>query len=128
MQDHTILNKLRKFLTPTKTRRIPSKIKIVTLTHKESRRINKLLRKKNHPTNVLSFRYGPDYGEILLCPEVIKKEAKTAGNSYKYQFAWMVLHGMLHLAGLHHERSKKVNARVEKLEQEILDKLFKIRK
>lgn len=65
-----------------------------------------------------------DYGEILVCPEVIRREAKKQGNTYKYQFTWMVLHGILHLAEIHHERSPKMAKRVAALEKRVLRKLF----
>ena len=100
-------------------------IQVVELSLMDSQKLNKMYRKKNKPTNVLSFRYGKNYGEILLCLDVIKKEAKRAGNTYRYQMTWMILHGMLHLAGMHHENSKTLEKRVEKIEEKILAKIFK---
>ena len=86
--------------------------------------LNRVYLKKGKLANVLSFRYGLDYGEILVCPEVIRREAKEQGNTYKYQMTWMILHGILHLAELHHEESKRVAQRVEALEKRVLHKLF----
>lgn len=127
-------------------KRLPQKISLVEIDKKESQRLSRIYRGKNKPrtfslheffraerstkkvrgkpANVLSFRYGPDYGEILVCPEVIRREAKKQGNSYKYQMTWMILHGMMHLAGLHHERSLKMAKRVMALEERVLRKLF----
>lgn len=90
---------------------------------KESRRLNHIYRGKDKATNILSFRYSKDYGEILVCPEVIRREAKAQGNTYKYQVTWMILHGMLHLAGLHHEKSLKTAKRVERIERDVPAKL-----
>ena len=106
-------------------KRLPLEIQVVELSLMDSQKLNKMYRKKNKPTNVLSFRYGKNYGEILLCLDVIKKEAKRAGNTYRYQMTWMILHGMLHLAGMHHENSKTLEKRVEKIEEKILAKIFK---
>ena len=80
-------------------------------------------RDKNNPANVLSFRYGSDYGEILVCPEVIRKEAEKQGNSSYYQMTWMILHGMLHLGGMHHEESGDIAKKTERIEKEILSKI-----
>ncbi len=104
-------------------KRLPPKVALIEISKEKSQELNRRYRKKNKPANVLSFRYGKDYGEILLCPEVIKKEAKLAGNSQKYQMTWMVIHAMLHLGGIHHERSGAMARKVEKLEEKILKQL-----
>lgn len=105
-------------------KKLPKKIVVAEINMKESRRLNRIYRDKDDAANVLSFRYGPDYGEILVCPEIIRREAKKQGNTYKYQMTWMVLHGMIHLAGVHHEQSQKVAIGVENMEQKLLHKLF----
>lgn len=106
-------------------KRLPKEVAVINISAKESRRLNRLYRKKNKPTNVLSFRYGLDYGEILLCPEIIKKEAKEQGNSQKYQMTWMAVHGMMHLGGVHHEGGGAQERRFMKLEVRILEKIGK---
>ncbi|MBI2640795.1 MAG: rRNA maturation RNase YbeY [Candidatus Sungbacteria bacterium] len=100
--------------------KLPKNIKVVEVSRQEVRRLNHIYRQKNKPTNVLSFRHGSDYGEILVCPAVVRREAKEQGNTYQYQMTWMILHGMLHLAGMHHERSRVMAAKIERLEQKIL--------
>lgn len=99
-------------------------MKIVEVTARGSKKLNLVYRNKNKPTNVLSFRYDSAYGEILICPDVIRKEAKKQGNSYRFQMTWMIVHGILHLAGVHHERSLQQARRVEKIEEQILGQLF----
>lgn len=69
------LKNLVKYFPKYIKKRLPKQVAVIDISAKESWHLNKLYCKKNKPTNVLSFRYGPDYGEILLCPEVIKKEA-----------------------------------------------------
>lgn len=117
------VRKIVKLLPQNLRGKLPARIKLIEISSLESRRLNRIYRKKNKPTNVLSFYYNRDYGEILLCPAVIKKEAKAEGNTYKYQFTWMVLHGMIHLTGLHHESSRQVELKAERLEKDILSKL-----
>lgn len=123
-----LIKKIVKLLPENLRRRLPNEINLIKISKKESWRLNKIYLGKNRPTNVLSFYYNRDYGEILLCTEVIKKEAKEHRNSYKYQFTWMVLHGIIHLIGLHHELSHKSAIRVDKLEQAILQDLFFVQK
>ena len=113
---------------------ISREVRVVEIDKNESRKLNRIYRNRNKPTNVLSFRYSPDYGEILICPGVIRQEAKAAGNTYKFQMTWMILHGMIHLAGLHHEKSRRLTNNVERLEFLTLEKLagknvkFKVQK
>ncbi len=68
--------------------------------------LNKEYRKINKPTDVLSFNYGKT-GEIVICPEQVKKNAKEYGSSFRRELAKVLIHGMLHLLGYDHEKSKK---------------------
>lgn len=104
-------------------KRLPHKVEIIKVNEREARQLNRRYRKINKPSNVLSFRYGPEYGEILVCPSVIRREAGKGGNTYRCQLTWMILHGMLHLAGLHHEKSKGAAQRIAQLEKKILKKI-----
>ena len=114
-----IVNSLPQYLQ----NRLPKSIKIIKISHSESRRLNHVYRKKKQPTNVLSFSYGSDYGEILVCLQIIRQEARKQGNFYQYQMTWMILHGMIHLAGLHHESSRRLAKQVEQLETMVLSRL-----
>ena len=109
-------------------KRLPREIAVIAVSPRESLRLNRTYRGKRKPTNVLSFLYGPEYGEIIICPAVIRKEAKTQGNAQLFQMTWMVLHGMLHLAGLHHEKSRIIAEKVERIEQGVLAAFLEKRK
>lgn len=104
-------------------KRLPKNIEVIKISRSESQRLNRIYRKKDQPASVLSIRYSSDYGEVLLCPEIVRKEAQKQGNSYKHQMTWMVLHGMIHLAGIHHEGSRHLAGKVERLEASVLQKL-----
>ena len=69
---------------------------------KVSHEINKKYRKKDKPTNVLSFALYKDEGELVLCKDVIKKEAKNLGRNESEWTVFLVIHGMLHLKGMTH--------------------------
>ncbi len=115
-------------LPPVIRKRLPREIAVIVVSPQESLKLNRRYRHKRKPTNVLSFLYGREYGEIIVCPSVIRKEAKEQAHTEVFQMTWMVLHGMLHLAGLHHENSRIVAKKVERIEQRILSALEKKRK
>lgn len=76
-----------------------------------SRKLNKKWREKDKPTNILSFPLSKNSGEIFICKDVAKKEAKNFEKNLKEFIIFLFIHGMLHLKGLDH--SKKM----ENLEQ-----------
>lgn len=109
-----------KYLPSAISKQLPKEITIITVSVKESLKLNRRYRNSRKPANVLSFLYGQEYGEIIICPSVIAQDAKKQRNTQLFQMTWMVLHGMLHLAGLHHEKSKVIAEMSERIEQEVL--------
>ncbi|AZZ37196.1 rRNA maturation RNase YbeY [Bdellovibrio sp. qaytius] len=97
-------------------------ITLVFLDAKEMKQINKQFRKKNKPTDVLSFASMEEgsLGELIFCLDVLKKQAKEQGHSLENEFLYMLIHGILHLLGYDHELSLKE----EKLMFKIQDQLF----
>ncbi len=120
-----IVSRVRKFLPKNLQKKLPRELKVVPVPAAMAKKLNFQFRRKNHPTNVLSFRYDNNYGEILVCPAVIRQESKAARHTYIFQMTWMILHGMLHLAEMHHEKSELTAAKVKKLEEKILARIFK---
>lgn len=84
----------------------------------EGRRLNRIYRRKNLATNVLSFHTG----DIVLCHPVIAREARDQGKSIAAHYAHLVVHGVLHLRGYDH-KSKEEAARMERAERRILARL-----
>ena len=118
------------FFSDTRRTRSPGAVKraraydvhVIFVAPGESAKLNLRYRKKNKPTNVLSFDYGNE-GEIIVCPHIVKKEARAAGHSVQFQTAWMIIHGLVHLAGVHHESSPRMSHRAEVLEEKVLYEL-----
>jgi probable rRNA maturation factor len=81
---------------------------------REGRFLNKNFRRRDYPTNVLSFHYGGKRGDIVLCHPVIAREARSRGKTLAAHYAHLVVHGMLHLRGHGHGK------RMEKREISIL--------
>lgn len=87
----------------------------------EIKKANKKYRAKNKPTDVLSFDLGK-IGELVICPDIVKENAKKFGNSFNKEMAKMIIHGIMHLAGYDHEKSKKEALVMESREKIYLDK------
>jgi len=85
-------------------------LSIVFVNKKRIWELNKKYRKKDKPTDVLSF--GDELNEIVICPAIVKTPScRQAG---KKELERVLIHGILHLFG--YEHSKKMRAK-EKLWQ-----------
>lgn len=76
------------------------------------KKYNEEYRKKEGPTDVLSFEYGLDeevIGDIILSVERIEEQAPNFGNSFEDEFFYILIHGVLHICGYDHieEEDKK---------------------
>ncbi len=122
-------------------------VSVVFVSQREIQRLNKRYRGKNKPTDVLSFprfssvssRAGlhhlgkivpmadPDgvirLGEIIIVPEVARKEALSFGHGAREQYLFLFVHGLLHLLGYNHENSKRDDIFMRQTQQNVL-KLF----
>jgi probable rRNA maturation factor len=68
----------------------------------EIQKINLMYRNKDEPTDILSFPLSETQGEIYLCPEEIEREAVKFDRSYENFFAFVFIHGCVHLKGYDH--------------------------
>ena len=94
-----------------------------------SRSLNRLYRRKDKPTNVLSFAgagRAPDgrlfLGELVICAPVLAAEARTQHKSLEAHWAHVSVHGVLHLLGFDHERAAEA-LKMEFIETQVLDGL-----
>lgn len=104
-------------------------ISLAFIGKEEIKKLNKKFRKKNKATDVLSFALNEkDYlGEIVICPEVVKENAKKYGETIKQEMLKVFVHGILHLCGYDHEKTEK-EARVMEAKQEKYLEGFKSQK
>ena len=85
--------------------------------------LNKRYRKKDCPTNVLSFENElPLAGDIVIAYGVTQDEAKAQGKTFAAHFAHLLTHGALHLQGYDHLNDKDAK-KMEQLEIKLLKKL-----
>jgi len=101
---------------------ITGDISILLTNDAEMQTINKQYKKKDKPTNVLSFPQNEKgiIGDIIVSLETVQKEAHEQEKSFFDHFSHMIVHGALHLMGYDHEKSKKAQKEMEELETEIL--------
>jgi len=118
-----LARRIRLLLPRRISRKLPRRIAVIKVSEASAANLNRRYRLEQKPANVLSFRYGDGYGEILVCPAVIRREARAQNNSFEYQLTWMIMHGMIHLSGLHHEKSGAKAAETLRIEQRILNKI-----
>lgn len=87
-------------------------VSVVFVEKSEIQRLNRVYRKKNKVTDVLSFNYTSGYnkggempeGELALCPEIIAKHARDNKVAFQKELAFVLSHGILHLLGFRHGR------------------------
>jgi probable rRNA maturation factor len=105
-----------------------ARVKSLTVALSDDRRVrtlNKRDRRKDKPTNVLSYPSGEKsfLGDIVLARQTVWREARAQKKAPADHVAHLVVHGTLHLLGYDHETSEADAERMEALERRILAKL-----
>ena len=102
----------------------PATVTVRYVGEREGRRLNREYRGKDAATNVLSFVYRarPLAGDVVICAPVVAREARAQGKPVAAHHAHLLVHGLLHLRGFDHARSRDAG-RMERRERAILAKL-----
>jgi probable rRNA maturation factor len=105
-----------------------AKARSLTVALSDDRRVralNKRDRKKDKPTNVLSYPSGEAayLGDVVLARQTVWREAREQKKTPANHLAHLVVHGTLHLLGYDHEASSADAERMEALERRILKTL-----
>lgn len=100
---------------------------LVFLDRGPAKKLNLEYRGKNYATDVLSFAaLEPDsLGELVLCPEVLKRQAREHGLTYQRELGYMLLHGILHLLGYDHEANEEEAEKMFAIQDEAFEILLK---
>lgn len=127
--------RLKETITRSKLRRwiqaalfAPAELAIRFVDAEEGRTLNREYRGKDYATNVLTFAYTEDensemtQADIILCTDVLQREAAEQKKSVESHAAHLVVHGVLHAQGYDHETDEEA-AEMEQLEIEILASL-----
>jgi len=92
--------------------KVQGEIDVLISGNQRLRELNRRFRRKNKPTDVLSFPR-PSGGDIAISAQIARDNARLYGHSIAEELKILVLHGMLHLAGYDHESDNGRMARVE---------------
>ena len=127
----------KKFIRDTGTSALTSlKLKDVNLTiiltdNSYIHSINRDYRKKDRPTDVISFSnrdnpfpeiegHAEDLGDIYISLEKAEEQASEFEVSLTDEVKRLVIHGLLHLLGYDHEKSEKAAKEMQLIEDELL--------
>jgi probable rRNA maturation factor len=105
-------------------------LSVIFVNEEEMHQINKQYRNIDRSTDVISFAEvdsGYDHlpyelGDIFVNTDRVKSQADSYGHSEKREFAFLILHGMLHLLGYDHQ-TETDEKRMFALQDEILNRL-----
>ncbi|MFS2137271.1 rRNA maturation RNase YbeY [Duganella sp. Dugasp56] len=106
----------------------PAELTIRFVDAEEGRTLNREYREKDYATNVLTFAYNegeelpddaPTQADIILCTDVLQKEAAEQKKTVEEHTAHLVIHGVLHAQGYDHMDDEEA-AEMEGIETEIL--------
>ncbi|MGN6732477.1 MAG: rRNA maturation RNase YbeY [Candidatus Binatia bacterium] len=96
----------------------------------EMKKLNAKYRKKDYPTDVLSFPVGGILpketrllGDVVVSVEKAAEQAKARGYSPEQELVTLLIHGIVHLMGYDHERSAREARAMRRVEKRIYRQL-----
>ena len=102
---------------------------VVLADDREITRLNRQYFRRNRPTNVISFPMMDDspvslrsriLGDVVISAETARRDAGEAGEKAEDEILFLMIHGILHLAGYDHEGSVAERRKMEAKEKEFL--------
>lgn len=103
--------------------RLPGRVNVLVTSSTAMRSLNLRFRQKSKPTDVLSFpsesssqkhsKRAALAGEIAISADIARQNAARLGHPAALEIKLLALHGILHLAGMDHERDNGEMARKE---------------
>ena len=104
---------------------------IIFVDEETIKNINKDYRGLDSVTDVISFAFEDNeiinnyetrvLGDIYICIPRMIEQAKTYGHSEKRELSFLAVHGLLHLLGYDHTKSKEEEKVMFSLQEEILN-------
>lgn len=110
-----------------------AQLSLLLLDELPAREYNLHYRGKDYATNILSFALNESesvmpapantlYGDLIICPEVVEREAKEQNKPLLHHYAHLAIHGTLHLIGFDHIQEEDAHV-METLEIKLLAQL-----
>ena len=110
-----------------------AELSVALIGNTEMRKLNARYRKKDYPTDVLSFPAAPGIsggvrllGDVIISVDKAKQQAKERGRKLDGEMITLLIHGVLHLLGYDHERSAKDARIMGRLEKRIYRALCEV--
>ncbi len=111
---------------------LKAELSLLLVNDAQIRRLNQRYRRIDRPTDVLAFPmlegnslpiHSQLLGDVVISLETAKKQAKREGHSLEREVKILLIHGILHLLGYHHEDSEEAARLVERKTQDVLEEL-----
>lgn len=105
---------------------------LVFVGDRRMRRLNRVYRHKDRTTDVLAFalreavpprvlgRASAPLGDVVISIPTALRQAKESRRSLDHEIAVLMIHGILHLCGYDHERSRAEARRMQRRERSLL--------
>ena len=105
--DSNIVRKVMEFVLKSEGRE--GKVSVAFVNAEKMKELNEKFRNGEGPTDVLTFLYDDEdmLGEVVICPEVVERNAREFGVSFDEEMLLTLVHSALHLCGYDHEFSKE---------------------
>ncbi len=114
-----------------------AEVSVSFVSNEEIKNLNKIYRKKDAVTDVLSFpltgedgkeEINPEtgaiqLGDIVISLETAVKQAQNFGHSLEREIGFLTVHSMLHLLGYDHETSQLDQRIMREKEESVLEEL-----
>jgi probable rRNA maturation factor len=103
----------------------PGEITVRIVGEEEGRSLNRDYRDKDYATNVLTFDYAREpvvQADLVLCADVVEREAAERGIPVLAHYAHLLVHGALHAQGYDHETDAEAQL-MEARESQLLQAL-----
>ena len=110
----------------------PYEVSVLFTDKKKIRQMNRDYRNINKATDVISFSFregkgvefaGMILGDLVICPEMVKKHSVTYGVDFKTEMTFVVVHGILHILGFDHVK-KNDRKKMREMEDFVMRKLL----
>lgn len=126
--DHDRLSSLAAHVLTVEEVDDATELSILFVSPQHMQRLNSHFAGDDHPTDVLAFPMMDDendddagglLGDVVVCPDVARRNAERLGHSLDTELGVLVVHGTLHLLGYDHQGPKDKEA-MERRQREIL--------
>ena len=103
-----------------------AELSLALIGNTEMRRLNARYRKKDYPTDVLSFPLQEDapgagklLGDVIISVDKAREQALERGHTQAEEILTLLIHGIVHLLGYDHERSPKDARAMKRVENKV---------